>query len=121
MGHRQGGACPPPQSPRQTPEAAASSLVRRALGLCRTLRGWPGEVLDRLSGIAWVGRYERHEQIMADDPQRRDVLVVASGCVAVDHVDAAGQRFLLSMYGPGDITSLIRLLTDAPFRFGFPR
>ena len=65
MGHRQGGACPPPQSPRQTPEAAASSLVRRALGLCRTLRGWPGEVLDRLSGIAWVGRYERHEQIMA--------------------------------------------------------
>ena len=119
MGHRQGGACPPPQSPRQTPEAAASSLVRRALGLCRTLRGWPGEVLDRLSGIAWVGRYERHEQIMADDPQRRDVLVVASGCVAVDHVDAAGQRFLLSMYGPGDITSLIRLLTDAPFRFGF--
>ena len=47
------------------------------------------------------------------------MLVVASGCVAVDHVDAAGQRFLLSMYGPGDITSLIRLLTDAPFRFGF--
>jgi len=31
----------------------------------------------------------------------------------------AGQRFLLSMYGPGDITSLIRLLTDAPFHFGF--
>ena len=119
MGHRQGGARPPPQSPKQTPESAASSLVRRALGLCQTLRGWPDEVLDRLSGIAWVGRYERHEQIMADDPQRRDVLVVASGCVAVDHVDAAGQRFLLSMYGPGDITSLIRLLTDAPFHFGF--
>ena len=31
----------------------------------------------------------------------------------------AGQRFLLSMYGPGDITSLLRLLTDAPFHFGF--
>jgi LysR family hydrogen peroxide-inducible transcriptional activator len=119
MDHRQDGARPPPQSPRQTPESAASSLVRRALGLCQTLRGWPDEVLDRLANIAWVGRYERHEQIMADDPQRRDVLVVASGCVAVDHVDAAGQRFLLSMYGPGDITSLIRLLTDAPFRFGF--
>jgi len=119
MDHRQDGPRPPPQSPRQTPESAASSLVRRALGLCQTLRGWPDEVLDRLANIAWVGRYERHEQIMADDPQRRDVLVVASGCVAVDHVDAAGQRFLLSMYGPGDITSLIRLLTDAPFHFGF--
>ena len=41
MGHRQGGACPPPQSPRQTPESAASSLVRRALGLCQTLRFGP--------------------------------------------------------------------------------
>ena len=99
--------------------AAASSLIRRALGLCRMLRGWPGEVLDQLAAVSWVGRYQRHEQIMADDPQRREVLVVASGCIAVDHIDASGQHFLLSMYGPGDITSLIRLLTDAPFHFGF--
>ena len=99
--------------------AAASSLIRRALGLCRMLRGWPGEVLDQLAAVSWVGRYQRHEQITADDPQRREVLVVASGCIAVDHIDASGQHFLLSMYGPGDITSLIRLLTDAPFHFGF--
>jgi len=98
---------------------AGTSLIHRALGLCKVLHGWPDDVLEALAAAAWMGRYERHEQLLVNDPQRRDVLVVASGCISVDHVGVSGDRFLLSVYGPGDVTSLIRLLADAPFHFSF--
>lgn len=101
------------------PGVAGTGLIRRALGLCKVLRGWPDDVLEALAAAAWMGHYERHEQLLVNDPQRRDVLVVASGCISVDHVDVSGERFLLSVYGPGDVTSLIRLLADAPFHFSF--
>ena len=87
--------------------------------LCRLMRDWPSDVLDNLAAVARLGHYARHEQILADDPLRREVLVVASGGVAVDSVDASGARFLLSIHGPGEITALMRLLEDVGFVYDF--
>ncbi|MFT3779120.1 MAG: Crp/Fnr family transcriptional regulator [Ottowia sp.] len=106
-------------SSRPQPPTDTQALIRRSIGLCRMMRAWPAGVLDELSAVARLGRYERHEQILADDPQRREVLVVASGCVVVDSVDASGARFLLAMFGPGDITGLVRLLEDTRFVYHF--
>ena len=95
------------------------ALIRRSIGLCQMMRNWPAPVLDTLAAAARLGRYARHEQILAEDPLRREVLVVASGGVAVDSVDASGARFLLSIHGPGEITALMRLLEDVGFVYDF--
>lgn len=101
------------------PPADASALIRRTFGLCRMMRHWPDPVLDELVAASRLGRYDRHEQILADNPLRREVLVVASGCVAVDSVDASGARFLLAVHGPGDLTGLMRLLDETEFVYNF--
>lgn len=95
------------------------ALVRRALALCPLLRPWPPEVLDALAGAARLGRYARRQQVMADDPSRREVMVVVSGCLEVGGVDASGARFVLSLHGPGDILGLARLLERTRFVYDY--
>lgn len=104
---------------KPAPVADPSALIRRALGLCRMLRNWPPEVLDELTALSRLGRYERHQQVRAADPKRREVLVVASGCVEVGGVDATGSRFVLSMHSAGDIVGLARLLEHTQFVYDY--
>lgn len=104
---------------KPVPEADSAALIRRALGLCRMLRNWPAEVLDELAALSRLGRYGRHQQVRAADPMRREVLVVASGCVEVGGVDATGARFVLSMHSAGDIVGLARLLEDTQFVYDY--
>ena len=104
---------------KHAPVADPSALIRRALGLCRMLRNWPPEVLDELTALSRLGRYERHQQVRAADPKRREVLVVASGCVEVGGVDATGSRFVLSMHSAGDIVGLARLLEHTQFVYDY--
>lgn len=94
-------------------------LIRRAIGLCRLMRHWPTPALDELAHSAWLRRYERHEPILVNQPQRREVFIVVSGAVAVDSVDAAGARFLLTTFAPGEAVGLIRLLEDRAFVYSF--
>lgn len=94
-------------------------LIRRAIGLCRLMRHWPASALDALAHSARLGRYERHEPILVNQPQRREIFIVVSGAVAVDSVDAAGARFLLTTFAPGEVGSLIRLLEDRVFVYSF--
>ena len=108
-----------PMSSKPMPPTDPLALIRRSIGLCQMMRNWPAPVLDTLAAAARLGRYARHEQILAEDPLRREVLVVASGGVAVDSVDASGARFLLSIHGPGEITALMRLLEDVGFVYDF--
>ncbi|WP_373785035.1 Crp/Fnr family transcriptional regulator, partial [Delftia acidovorans] len=104
---------------KPAPVADPSALIRRALGLCRMLHNWPPEVLDELTALSRLGRYERHQQVRAADPKRREVLVVASGCVEVGGVDATGSRFVLSMHSAGDIVGLARLLEHTQFVYDY--
>ena len=97
----------------------AQGLIRRAIGLCPAMQHWPNPLLDELARTARLGQYRRHEQILAGDPQRREVFVVVSGSVAVDSVDVAGTRFLLTVFGPGDLMGLVRLLEGAQFVYDY--
>lgn len=101
------------------PEADSVALIRRALGMCRMMSGWPDDVLDELAAIARLGRYDKRTPIMVGDRARREVLVVASGRLEVEGVDASGVRFVLSMHGPGEIVSLVRLLKNIRFVYDF--
>lgn len=96
----------------RSPTLAADTpaLIGRALRLCTMLRNWPDRVLDRLTAVANLQRYERRTQVLANDRQRREVLVVVSGCLEVSGVNAAGAKFVLSMHGAGEILGLVRLL-----------
>lgn len=101
------------------PDTAATALIRRAIGLCSLMRNWPPQALDRLAQTAWLGRYQRREPILVNQPRRREIFIEVSGAVTVDSVDADGTRFLLTTFAPGEAGGLIRLLEDRAFVYSF--
>ena len=95
------------------------ALIRRALRLCPLTRHWPDDVLDEVVAVARLRRYDKRTPLMVGERSRREVLVVASGRLAVEGVDAAGVRFVLSLHGPGEIVSLVRMLGNTCFVYHF--
>ncbi|MFT3813578.1 MAG: Crp/Fnr family transcriptional regulator [Acidovorax sp.] len=89
-----------------------AELIRRALGGCEMLCSWPADALYALAASARLERYDRRATI---ERQRREALVVVSGRLEVEVVDAAGARFVIHIVGPGEITCLLRMLDDPPF------
>lgn len=94
--------------PLPAPDTAA--LTARALRVCTMLRNWPDAVLARVTAGSHLERYARGMQVMARDPQRRELLAVVSGSLEVSGVNASGAKFVLSMLGAGEIVGLVRLL-----------
>lgn len=101
------------------PEADSVALIRRALRLCPLMGHWPDDVLDEVVAVARLRRYDKRTPLMVGERSRREVLVVASGRLAVEGVDAAGVRFVLSLHGPGEIVSLVRMLGNIRFVYHF--
>lgn len=83
------------------------------------LSTWPVHALDELAKVARLRGYKREQQVLANDPQRRDIYIVASGSVAVDSIDESGSRFLLTIFGPGEALGWIRLLEDTRFVYHY--
>lgn len=96
--------------PQPTDLGDALALIHRALRCCALFRDWPDTAVDRIARIARLERYMRRTQVLAQDRQRREVLVVVSGRLEVSGVNSAGAKFVLSMLGPGEIVALVRLL-----------
>lgn len=94
-------------------------LIRHALSLTEMMGTWPVEVLDELASIARLGRYDRRTPLMVGDRSRREVMVVVTGRLEVEGVDADGMRFILSMHGPGEVVGLVRLLKNTRFVYHF--
>lgn len=91
-------------------EAENPSPVRRALLACELFARWPDAVIDAL---VRAGRLERHAadtQIFARDPLRREVLVVADGCLELSRSSPMGKKFVLDLVGPGQVLTLVRML-----------
>ncbi len=105
--------------PRPPAPVDQLALIQRALRCCALFRDWPELAVDRIARIARLERYERRTQVMAQDRQRREVLVVVSGCMEVSGMNAAGAKFMLSMHGPGDVVALVRLLKDVPMVYDY--
>lgn len=95
------------------------SLIRHALRACVLFRDWPEIAVDRMARIAHLERYERRSQALAQDRQRREVLVVVSGCLETSGLNAAGTKFVLALLGPGEVVGLIRLHKAAPLVYSF--
>ncbi|MGH6627277.1 MAG: Crp/Fnr family transcriptional regulator [Burkholderiaceae bacterium] len=105
--------------PRPTAPGDTLALIRRALRCCALFRDWPDIAVDRMARIARLQRYERRTQVLAQDRQRREVLVVVSGCLEVGGMNEAGAKFVLSMLGPGEVVALVRLLKDVPWIYDY--
>lgn len=86
------------------------ALIHHALRSCELFRDWPEITLDRIARIAHLERYDRGTEILAQNRQRREVLLVVSGCLETSGLNAGGMKFLLALLGPGDVVGLIRLL-----------
>lgn len=92
------------------PAADDTELLGRGLRLCAMLRDWPDAVLAQIAAGAHLHRYERRTQVLAEDRQQRDLLVIVSGRLEVSGVNAMGDKFVLTLLGPGEIVGLVRLL-----------
>ncbi len=99
-----------------TPDA---ELIRRGLQLCKPLDAWPIQSIDKLAKASRLAKYNKGRVIMPAGSQKRDVLVVVSGCVEVGGVGAEGTRFMLAMHGPGSIVAVARLLPHTQFVYEF--
>ena len=95
------------------------SLIHHALRNCALFRDWPDTAVDRIASIAHLERYERFTQVLAQDRQRREVLVVAAGCLEVGGVNASGAKFVLGLIGPAEIVGLIRLRREGLLMYDY--
>ena len=95
------------------------ALTYRALRNCELFRDWPDIAVDRVAEIARLERYERFTPVLSDDWQLRELLVVVSGCLEISGLNAIGAKFVLNLFGPGEIVGLIRLLKEAHFVYHY--
>lgn len=102
-----------------TSPGATLALIHRALRCCALFRDWPDIAMDRIARIGHLERYERRTQVLAQDRQRREVLVVVSGCLEVSGVNATGAKFVLSLQGSGEVVALVRLLKGGPLIYDY--
>jgi len=86
------------------------ALIRRGLRQCKMLQDWPPEVVDRLARHSLLKNHPRRTQLAMQDLDRRDVLVTVTGSIEVSGLNASGQKFVLSVLGPGGLVGLVNLL-----------
>lgn len=101
----------------KTPEHAPSKsteTIERWLRLCPVFASWPVEPLQELAQSARLQRYPRGAQLVTDSSHRRDIFVVASGLLDIAATNVQGDRYLLAVLGPGQITRMVHLLEDEP-------
>jgi CRP/FNR family cyclic AMP-dependent transcriptional regulator len=92
------------------PSADTSALIHRAVRWTELFADWPEASIQRVVDIARVRHYDSRTQVMAQDRERREVLIVVSGCLEVSRVSTGGTKFVLSLLGAGTVVGLVRLL-----------
>lgn len=106
-------------------ENSLSAIERQEFILNHALRGselfrnWPTASISRLKQISRVEVYERHAEVLGHDRFRREILVVAAGCLEASRVNEIGKKFLFGLAGPGSVVALPRLLVDSPMLFDY--
>jgi CRP/FNR family transcriptional regulator, cyclic AMP receptor protein len=102
------------------PNAADSfALICRALRASTLFAEWPLASIERLAKMARLEHHKKHTQVLAADRERREVLVIVSGCVEVSRTNADGSRFVGILMRAGDCSGLVRLLQEirAPYDY----
>lgn len=89
-----------------------NQLLERALRWSDLCAGWSDEHIAAVVRIARLEQYARGMQVMAHDPRRRELWMVASGCLEISRVNPAGRRFMIGLAGAGATVAVVRLLED---------
>lgn len=100
-------------------DAGTLALIRHALKVCPLMNQWPASVIDQLAAGARLGRYSTQSPMTEQVQASREAIVVVSGRLLIEGVDAAGSRFVLAVHGPGEILGLVRLLEHIRFMYHF--
>ncbi len=93
-----------------TASGGTPALIHRALRCCEVFRDWPDHAVDDIVRSAQLERYVHRTQVLGQGRQRRDVVVVVSGCLEVSGMNMLGGKFILAMLRPGEVAGLVRLL-----------
>jgi CRP-like cAMP-binding protein len=95
------------------------SRVLAALQGCSLFGRWPEHCINALASHGRLERYEGGAQVLAHEPQRREIFIVVAGCIEVSHSSDDGKKFVLGLVGPGEPIALVRLLPQAPMHYGY--
>ena len=87
-------------------------LVERALRWSDLCTGWDDEHIAAVREIARLDTYDRGMQVMPHDPRRRELWMVASGCLEISRVSPSGRRFMIGLAGAGMTVAVVRLLDE---------
>lgn len=98
---------------REAPRVAQASgeLLLRGLRLCELFRGWEPTLLEEVAASARLQRHPRNGQLT-----QAELFVVVSGSIEVSGFNAQGEKFMLHVFGPGEITGLFTLVGDVGHR-----
>jgi len=94
-------------------------LMARALSWSEMFATWPQARRDELLKSARLERYRRRTLVMGHGRNRREVLLVVSGCVEVGSLSAVGRKYVNALLGPGQAAPLVRLLEEAPLGYDY--
>jgi len=100
-------------------EGNQDALVERALRWSELFGTWSDEHIAALAAIGRIERYERQAQLLAHDLQRRELLVVVSGCLEVNTFSGTGEKFVRALAGAGSVMGVVRLLHFTPSLFNY--
>ena len=97
--------------------AERQALVLSTLRACSLIGRWPLHCIETLASHGRLERYPSGAQVLARDPRRREIFVVASGCIELSHSTEKGKKFLLGLLGRGETIGLARLLPEVQIVF----
>ena len=100
------------------PTQDAQQQIQQALRLCPLFADWPPARVAELAAASRLRRYPRRTLFDVRGSERKDVLVVASGSIEVVTTNASGDKYILAVLGPGQVTKLVLLLERVPMLFG---
>ncbi|MFT3815542.1 MAG: Crp/Fnr family transcriptional regulator [Acidovorax sp.] len=107
--------------PLTTPQDATEQIAQW-LRLCPVFQEWPDRRLWELAQASRAQHYPRHAQFARRHMQARDIYLVVSGSVEITSTNSQGDKFVLGLLRAGQITQLVRLMDELPFRFdGYAR
>jgi len=102
------------RAPETTRTPRDDALMARALRWSELFSHWSDAHSDALLKFARLVRYPRRTQVLARASQRRELLVVVSGCLEISSIGVLGQKYVHNFLGPGHVVPLVRLLEERP-------
>lgn len=104
------------------PQQASQSTreqIEHWLAACPVFLDWPKDRLRELASFARARHYRRRTPLVSRGGHPREVFVIVSGSIEVAATNAAGDKYILSVLGAGQITRLVHLIDDVQPIFAF--